>query len=169
MMKPNVQDLPDAVNSPSGQRSEPPPESQLGDGQALLAAIRKITGLDDLEFDADGDISLRRGSQLVYVRRPENAHLVRIWSPLPHSVEESPTLLARLNRLNMGTGSLRFCICGGVIFAEAVVDAAPLLFQHVENSLRRFSDTTDGVDVLLQGEFGGLTAAAGSVPSVRLH
>lgn len=169
MMNPNVQDLPDAVNSPGDQRSEPPSESPLGDGQALLVAMRKITGLDDLEFDADGDISLRRGSQLVYVRLPENAQLVRIWSPLLRGVEESPTLVARLNRLNMGTGSVRFCVCGGVIFAEAVIDAKPLLFQHLENSLRRFSDATDDVDVLLQAEFGGFTAETGPVPSVQLH
>ena len=56
-----------------------------------------------------------------------------------------------------------------MIFAEAVVDANPLLFQHLENSLCRFSDATDGLDVLLQGEFGGLTAVAGDVPSARLH
>ena len=84
-------------------------------------------------------------------------------------MEDSTKLLARLNRLNMGTSSVRFCFLGGVIFAEAVVDARPFLFEHIENALRRFGDATDGLDALLQGEFGGFTAAAGDVPSVRLH
>ena len=66
-MNVDVQDSPDAVNAAPDQSAEPPPEAQLGDAQALLAAIRKITRIDDLEFDAEGDISLRRGSQMVYV------------------------------------------------------------------------------------------------------
>ena len=168
-MNTNAQDSPDAVNAATDHRAEPPPESQVGNSQALLAAIRKITHIEDLEFDADGDISLQRGTQMVNVRLPENAQLVRIWSPLLRSVGDSTKLLVRLNRLNMGTSSVRFCFLGGVIFAEAVVDARPLLVEHIKNALRRFGDATDGLDALLQGEFGGFTAAPGVAASVRVH
>jgi hypothetical protein len=151
------------------QRSESALEPPVPLDQALLVTMRGITGIDDLEFDADGDISLRRGSQLIYVRILDKAQLIRIWSPLLWGVEESLALLGRLNRLNIGPGAVRFCFCEGVVFAETDADAGPLLPQHIGNSLRRFADATGGVNTLLQIEFGGRTSFIEPAPGELLH
>ncbi len=151
------------------QRPSSAAESESSSAQELLAAIREVTGFDDLEFDNDGDICLPRGSQVVFVRRLGATPFVRIWSPLVCGVDETPELLGQLNSLNSSAGLVRFSVHDGVIFAEADVAAEPIVAKHVDLALRRFCGATDGVDVLLQREFGGRTAFIEIPPGALLH
>ena len=145
-------------------------ESESSFAQELLVAIREITGFGDLEFDNDGDICLPlRGSQVVFVRRLGATPLVRIWSPLVRGVDETPELLWQLNSLNASAGLVRFSVHDGVIFAEADVAAEPIVAKHVDLALRRFCGATDGVDVMLQREFGGRTAFIEHLTGALLH
>ena len=57
-----------------------------------------------------------------------------------------------------GAKSVRFSIHDGVVFAEADVAAEPIVAKRVDLALRCFCGATDGVDVMLQREFGGRTA-----------
>ena len=144
-------------------------ESDSSFARKLLAAIREITGFGDLEFDNDGDICLFRGSQVVFVRRLGTTPFVRIWSPLVRGVDETSDLLGQLDSLNASAGLVRFSVHDGVIFAEADVAAEPIVAKHVDLALRRFCDATDGVDVMLQREFGGRTAFIEQLPGALLH
>ena len=151
------------------QRPGSAAESDSSFAQELLAAIREITGFGDLEFDNDGDICLPRGSQVVFVRRLGTTPFVRIWSPLVRGVDEAPELLGQLNSLNASAGLVRFSVHDGVVFAEADVAAEPIVASLVELTLRRFCGATDGVDVMLQREFGGRTAFIEHLPGALLH
>ena len=145
-------------------------ESESSFAQELLAAVREITGFGDLEFDNDGDICLPlRGSQVVFVRRLGATPFVRIWSPLVQGVDETSDLLGQLNALNASAGLVRFSVHDGVVFAEADVAAEPIVAKHIDHALRRFCGATDGVDVMLQREFGGRTAFIEIPPSALLH
>ena len=144
-------------------------ESESSFAQELLAAIREITGFGDLEFDNDGDICLPRGSQVVFVRRLGATPFVRIWSPLVRGVDETSELLAQLNSLNASAGLVRFSVHDGVVFAEADVAAEPIVAKQVDLALRRFCGATDGVDAMLQREFGGRTAFIEHPPGALLH
>lgn len=151
------------------QRPGSAAESESSFAQELLAAIREITGLGDLEFDNDGDICLPRASQVVFVRRLGTTPFVRIWSPLVRAVDETPELLGQLNSLNTNAGLARFSVHDGVVFAEADVAAEPIVAKHVDLALRRFCGATDGVDVMLQREFGGRTAFNDPSPGALLQ
>lgn len=151
------------------QRSGSAAESDSSFAQELLAATREVTGFGDLEFDNDGDICLPRGSQVVFVRRLGMTPFVRIWSPLVRRVDETPELLGQVNSLNASAGLVRFSVHDGVIFAEADVAADPIVAKHIDLALRRFCGATDGVDVMLQREFGGRTVFIESPPSALLH
>lgn len=151
------------------QRPASATESDSSFAPELLAAMREITGFGDLEFDDDGDICLPRGSQVVFVRRLGATPFVRIWSPLVRGVDETADLLGQLNALNASAGLVRFSVHDGVIFAEADVAAEPIVAKHVDLALRRFCGATDGVDVLLQREFGGRTAFIEHLPGALLH
>ena len=144
-------------------------ESDSSFARELLATIREITGFGDLEFDNDGDICLPRGSQVVFVRRLGATPFVRIWSPLVRAVDETPELLGQLNVLNASAGLVRFSVQDGVVFAEVDVAAEPIVANHVDLALRRFCGATDGVDVMLQREFGGRTAFIEHPPGALLH
>ena len=151
------------------QRPGSAAESDTSFALELLAAIREVTGFGDLEFDNDGDICLPWGSQVVFVRWLGTTPFVRIWSPLVRGVDETSELLGQLNSLNASAGLVRFSVHDGVIFAEADVAAEPIVAKHVDLALRRFCDATDGVDVMLQREFGGRTAFIEHLPGALLH
>lgn len=151
------------------QRPGSTAESDSSFAHELLAAIREVTGFGDLEFDNDGDICLPRGSQVVFVRRLGATPFVRIWSPLVRGVGETPELLGQLNSLNASAGLVRFSAYDGVVFAEADVAAEPIVAKHVDIALRRFCGATDGVDVMLQRQFGGRTAFIELPPGALLH
>lgn len=151
------------------QRPGSAAESDSSFAQELLAAIREVTGFGDLEFDNDGDICLPHGSQVVFVRRLGATPFMRIWSPLVRGVRETPELLGQLNSLNASAGLVRFSAYDGVVFAEADVAAEPIVAKHVDIALRRFCDATDGVDVMLQRQFGGRTAFIELPPGALLH
>lgn len=151
------------------QRSGSATESDSSFAQELLAAIREITGLRDLEFDSDGDICLHWRSQVVFVRRLAETPFVRIWSPLMRGVDETPELLKRINSLNACAGLVRFCTYSDVVFAEADVAAEPLVVKHLDLALRRFCGGIDGVDVMLQREFGSQSEFGANSPRALLQ
>ena len=137
--------------------------------QLLLATMRKFTGIDDLEFDGDGDIGIRYGSVVAYlclVGKPPHVH---IYSPLVSDVEESPELLERLNEINANLGSLHVYLRDGIIFAVSDLPATPFVPEHLAGAAQAFFQIADGIDTLLQAEFGGRTAFAESMPSVLKH
>ena len=145
-------------------------ESESSIAQELIVAIREITGFGDLEFDNDGDICLPlRGSQVFFVRWLGATPFVRIWSPLVRGVDETTDLLAQLYSLNASAGLVRFSVHDGVVFAEADMAAEPIVAKHVDLALRRFCGATDGVEVMLQREFGGRTAFNDPPPGALLQ
>jgi len=161
--------LPDLCRR-EAQQADSAAESESSFAQALLAAIREVTGFGDLEFDRDGDICLPlRGSQVVFVRRLGATPFVRIWSPLVRGVDETTDLLVQLNSLNASAGLVRFSVYDGAVFAEADVAAEPIVAKHVDLALRRFCGATDGVDVMLQRECGGRTAFNDPSPGALLQ
>ena len=64
---------------------------------------------------------------------------------------------------------VRFSVHDGVVFAEADVAAEPIVAKHVDLALRRFCGATDGVDAMLQREFGDLTAFIEPPSGALLH
>lgn len=137
--------------------------------QLLLETIKEMTGIDDLDFDGDGDIGIRYGTQSAFVRLMEKPPYVRIYSGFLENVEETPGLLARLNEFNSSTSHLRFFVLDGTIFAVSDVPAAPFESDHVTYSLQDFLQTVDGISSLLHAEFGGNAAYFEAMPSSLKH
>ncbi len=137
--------------------------------QRLVATIRQAMDIDDLEFDDDGDIGVRFGSVAVFVRLVGNPPCVRIHSGLLQDVEETPELLSSLNDLNFEVKHLRLLIKDRVVYAVADAPAEPFIAEHVASAFLYFCHISDGIDSLLQTEFGGKTAFAELAPNSLKH
>lgn len=137
--------------------------------QRLLATIREHTGLADLEFDQDGDISVTYGSIVVFIHCQADPPLVRFHSPVLSSIEASPRLYARLNELNIRGGYLHFFHDRNRVVAVTDIPGAPLVYDHVVQAMRRFCEVVDDVDDILAAEFGGDVAHPERMPSVLTH
>ncbi len=137
--------------------------------QGLLAIVREVTGIADLEYDKEGDIAIRYGSALVFVFQPGDAQHVRLYSPLVLNVGESRRVLARLNELNAGIGHMHCFHRDGTIHAMADIPSAPFVADHFALALRKFSKTADNIADLLEAEFGGNIPYSEVMPSRLRH
>lgn len=145
-------------------------DQEAGDiAQSLLATVREATGVADLEFDADGDIAVRYGSVLAWICLTGRPPHVRILTPLLREVEETPRLLSRLNELNASVGHPLFYASSDSVVAVTYVPAAPYVADHVAQALADFCQLTDGIDELLQADFGGRTTFQEVMPSALRH
>ena len=137
--------------------------------QALLTTLKAETGLSNLDYDSDGDIGIRYGSAIAFVRLIGDPLHIRIYSPILRDVEESTGIFARLNDINANETLMRFYYQNGVIYGAADISAVPYVNAHVVQTLAHFCVIADGMDSLLQAEFGGRTAFIESMLSTMKH
>ena len=135
----------------------------------LLRTLRQETGIESLDFDDDGDVPLRYGSVLVFARVSGDTPSVRLHARILGEVRSSAALLERLNDLNARVVRPAFFHASESIYAIADIPASPFEGRHVVQTLREFCELADGVDELLQSEFGGHTTFADEMPSTKLH
>lgn len=146
------------------------PEGTLADAaQQLLQTLRAETGNEALDFDDDGDVALRFGSAAVFVRVVGDLPSVRIHAPLLRDVPSSPGLLERLNELSARVVRPALFHASNCVLAVADIPATPFEARHVIRALREFCSLADGIDELLQGQFGGQTAFADTMVSNKVH
>ncbi len=152
------------------KRKEKEEQANLGSiARRLLAALREITNLKDLDYDKNGNIALRYGSITMFVRVIGNPSWIRFYAPLVQDVRETHKLHARLNELNSDIGFMHLFIRDKTIYAISEITALPLQYAVLEQTMRLFSTIADGVDEMLQVEFGGNTMHPRQVRSAMIH
>lgn len=156
------------------QTKRVPKDAQPDDQQddlptLLLATLRQHIGLKDVAYDGDGDICLQYGSAQVLVRLLSGAPFVRCYSRVLHDVEPSDAILAHLNEMNAREPMVHFVVRGDAIFALSDTCVAPFVADHVNLALSRFCVIVDGMDSLLQTDFGGQTTFTELMPSSLRH
>jgi hypothetical protein len=124
----------------------------------VLKTVRKGLKDDTADYDDDGDLQVRFGSAVAFVRPVENPLSVRVFSPVLAAVEADEELLARLNDLNADTSFARLMHMGDTVFAAVDVPAAPLLPEHLDRAIVGLGKFADEIDDHLQADFGGRTA-----------
>lgn len=137
--------------------------------ELLLQAARQ--GFEDphLEFDKDGDLAMRFGSAMVFVRVHESPHCISVFSPVLSNPSEPEGVVARLNELNAGLRYVRLFLTGDVVFAAMEVPAVPFVAQHVLDACVEIGRVADGIDDMLQAQFGGRTAFGEFRGKATLH
>ena len=98
----------------------PQPEASLP--ELLRATLREAAAVPDLDFDEDGDIGIRYGSTIVFVRLIGDPPHVRLLSPLLADVEESHGLLIGLNEINCRLGHMHL-----IALREVEITKVPFL------------------------------------------
>jgi hypothetical protein len=143
----------------------------VGDDQdlsrQLQETIRGITGIPDLENEEDGVIGIRSGSALVFVWVSHEGQFVSFSSQIVTDVQESTAIFSRLNDINANEVMLRVYYGDGLIYAAANIPTLPFVGAHVAEAFGYFCDAADRLGVLLQKEFGGITAF--DIQSTMLH
>jgi hypothetical protein len=131
----------------------------------LLAAMREISGIDDLDFDQDGDIDLCYRNVPVFVCLLVKPARVRIYSPVVLGVRKNRKVLARLNKFNAGDSYMKLFVREWNVYAMADIPAVPLVVRHLSDVLRQFCIDADCMAEYLVAEFGGKIPFFCNMPS----
>lgn len=119
--------------------------------------IAELLGVERVKVDAEGDIPIRAGSAVCFVRllNGPTGPMVRIFSPLLGGVEGSPQLLAKLNQLNGAAPYVRFFHVEDAVYCALDLLADNVQREEIGNAINVISVHADQLDDLLKNEFGG--------------
>ena len=163
--KSNLIDLPNL-----GITRRAPQEDDVQDiATLLLETIKGVTGLTDIEPDQDGDIGISCGSAVTYIRPIDDGKRIHLFSPVVRDVAESNEVIERLKSINANTTDMQFTFVSGAMYAGVDVPADPYDSNQVAKIFEQFSQVADCMGILLQGEFGGKTWIAKTLPTVMRH
>jgi len=155
-----------AGSAPEGVDPAPAPASSAESAEAtdavslreqvrtVIAAMQRTTP-ERLVADADGDIGIRAGTAMVFVKVRENPPLVDVFSPVLTDVEPSERLYGKLSELTnrMPVGRL-YCV-NETVWASVPVFGRNFQPSHLVLAVQVMIGLADELDDRLQGEFGG--------------
>jgi len=122
--------------------------------RTVIAAMQHTTP-ERLVADADGDIGIRAGTAMVFVKVRENPPLVDVFSPVLTDVKPSERLYGKLSELTnrMPVGRL-YCV-NETVWASVPVFGRSFQPSHLVLAVQVMIGLADELDDRLQGEFGG--------------
>ncbi|HEY8533379.1 MAG TPA: hypothetical protein VIL44_05830 [Micromonospora sp.] len=122
--------------------------------RAVVAAMMQSTP-DQLHVDADGDIGIRAGSAMVFVRVRDNPPLVDVFSPVLTEVRPTEQLYARLSELTNRMPIGRLYCANDTVWASVPVFGRSFQPVHLVLAIQVMTGLADELDDRLHGEFGG--------------
>ncbi|WSA12798.1 YbjN domain-containing protein [Micromonospora sp. NBC_01813] len=158
------------------------PESSIGDNLGLPTAAELAAADDDVEpadalpldervrtvvatmmrstpehlsVDADGDIGIRAGSAMVFVRIRDNPPLVDVFSPVLTEVEPTEQLYVKLSELTNRMPIGRLYCTNDTVWASIPVFGRNFQATHLMLAVQVMTGLADELDDRLHGEFGG--------------
>lgn len=122
--------------------------------RTVVAALLDTTP-DQLQVDADGDINIRAGSAMVFVRVRDNPPLVDVLSPVLTQVKPSEQLYVKLSELTNRMPIGRLYCANGTVWASVPVFGRRFQATHLMLAVQVMTGLADELDDRLHGEFGG--------------
>ncbi len=120
----------------------------------VVAALTKADP-DQLQVDSDGDIGIRAGSAMVFVRVRDNPPLIDVFSPVLTEVEPSEKLFVKLSELTNRMPIGRLYCTAGTVWASVPVFGRDFQATHLSLAIQVMTGLADELDDRLHGEFGG--------------
>lgn len=118
--------------------------------------LEKIFGHPSLR-NPDGDVAIRVGSTMLFLRSTQDAGEIVLFSPLVHDVAGRSRAAEVLNDLNVESRYGRFALHRDRVFVQVSVPARPFVPAHLHQALRIMSQIADGIDDDLADRLGGRT------------
>lgn len=127
----------------------------LEDRVKTVVATMSKTTVDQLQLDTDGDIGIRAGSAMVFVRVRDNPPLVDVFSPILTEVEPTEQLYVKLSELTNRMPIGRLYCAQDTVWASIPVFGRNFQATHLMLAVQVMTGLADELDDRLHGEFGG--------------
>lgn len=146
------------------KRESTDPALKMGElADRLLSVLRDATGLDDLQYDSDGDVNFQTRGLPVGICLVGQPPMVRFFSPLMDEVKSSKKVLEALNHLNLKAGPIRYMLHKRTVIAMLDIPAWPLQVDHVVTSLERFTSAMASAAAWLETSVHSTSAAGKAI------
>lgn len=122
---------------------------------ATVIAAMLNTSPESLPLDKDGDIGIRSGSAMVFVRVRDNPPLVDVFSPVLTEVNANEKLYVKLADLTHRMPIGRLYCNGNTVWASVPVFGRDFQASHLMLAVQVMTGLADELDDRLHGEFGG--------------
>ncbi|GIG88996.1 T3SS (YopN, CesT) and YbjN peptide-binding chaperone 1 [Plantactinospora endophytica] len=122
--------------------------------RTVVSAMLKSSA-DQLQVDSDGDIGIRAGSAMVFVRVRDNPPLVDVFSPVLTEVEPTEQLYVKLSELTNRMPIGRLYCTNDTVWASIPVFGRNFQATHLMLAVQVMTGLADELDDRLHGEFGG--------------
>jgi len=122
--------------------------------RTVVATMLK-TDLEHLQVDGDGDINIRAGSAMVFVRVRDNPPLVDVFSPVLTEIEPTEQLYVKLSELTNRMPIGRLYCTSDTVWASIPVFGRSFQATHLMLAVQVMTGLADELDDRLHGEFGG--------------
>jgi hypothetical protein len=140
---------------PAAGRDEDGEQISLRDQvHTVVAAMQQITP-DRLMADADGDIGIRAGTAMVFVKVRDNPPLVDVFSPILTEIKPSEKLYGTLSDLTNRMPVGRLYCANETVWASVPVFGRNFQPSHLVLAVQVMTGLADELDDRLHGEFGG--------------
>jgi hypothetical protein len=163
------QDNPLSIAPLGTARHEPQPEeaepasvrAAASDAAELSERVRTVVATmlkstpADLQVDSDGDIGIRAGSAMVFVRVRDNPPLIDVFSPVLTEVEPTEQLYVKLSELTNRMPIGRLYCTRDTVWASVPVFGRDFQATHLTLAVQVMTGLADELDDRLHGEFGG--------------
>lgn len=113
------------------------------------------TDPDLVQSDDEGEISVRSGSAMVFVRVHDNPQLIDVYSPILTEVDADERLYERLAQLTRRMPIGRLYCTEGTVWASVPVFGRDFQPTHLMLALQVMTRLADELDDRLQDDFGG--------------
>ncbi|HEY0698956.1 MAG TPA: hypothetical protein VGD43_14240 [Micromonospora sp.] len=120
-----------------------------------VVSARMKSEPDQLQVDSDGDIGIRAGSAMVFVRVRDNPPLVDVFSPILTEVEPTEQLYVKLSELTNRMPIGRLYCTNDTVWASVPVFGRNFQPTHLMLAVQVMTGLADELDDRLHGEFGG--------------
>jgi transcriptional regulator with XRE-family HTH domain len=117
--------------------------------------LRRFLEVDELVVDDDGDIPIRHGTAMVFIRPLEEPATVLCFSPVLVDVKDSAALYEELNDLNTRSHFLTWSYHDGAVLASIEVFGEPFEPRHLVAAHVLLASAADDLDEELRERFGG--------------
>ncbi|WP_432557448.1 T3SS (YopN, CesT) and YbjN peptide-binding chaperone 1 [Granulicoccus sp. GXG6511] len=107
--------------------------------------------------DSEGDLTIRVGSTMLFIRVSADHREIIVFAPLVHEVEGRSRAMEILSDLNTEVRFIKFQLIRDRVFVSLSVFAHPFVPAHLLQAVRMMSEVADGIDDELASRLRGRT------------
>ena len=132
------------------------PRDQRHLDELVDAELGRMFGYPPIH-DTEGDVAIRVGSTMLFLRTAPDAQEVIVFAAVVHDVAGRSRAAEVLNDLNVAARWVKFQLVRDRVFVTVSVLARPFLPAHLRQAVRILAETADGIDDELAVKLGGRT------------